>query len=140
MSTWGPSKKKSARASAGRRRPASSSRSVVPSRGTTPASRRTGDTTPGPPTEKTGTAANGPARRGSTAAGGSPDGAVGRQHEVAGVVFIGGGLPLYADLAGPLGRGLGTLMGWFVGLGRYAVPVVLVVMGVALIRRGRSAS
>ncbi len=136
MSTWGPSKKKSARASAGRGRQGTRSRWASPGRGADPTvpSRRPDDATPVPPTT---TAATGRGRR-------RPEPVVGRQHEMAGVIFVGVGLllalALYADLAGPLGRGLSTLLAIFIGLGRYAVPVVLVVMGVALIRRGQSAS
>ena len=40
--------------------------------------------------------------------------------------------------AGPLGRGIARVVGWFSGLGRFIVPVALVGAGVALIRRGRS--
>ncbi len=47
---------------------------------------------------------------------------------------------MYLDLAGPLGRGIETLMGWLVGYGRYALPLVLVAVGVAFLRRGRTAS
>jgi S-DNA-T family DNA segregation ATPase FtsK/SpoIIIE len=50
------------------------------------------------------------------------------------------GLAVYVNLAGPLGRGIETLAGWLFGLGRYAVPVVLVAAGVSFLRKGRSAS
>jgi S-DNA-T family DNA segregation ATPase FtsK/SpoIIIE len=49
------------------------------------------------------------------------------------------GLGIYVDLAGPFGRGVETVVGWFTGLGRYLVPPVLVAIGVALVRKGRSA-
>ena len=49
-------------------------------------------------------------------------------------------LAVYVNLAGPLGRGIETLAGWLFGLGRYAVPIVLVAIGVSLLRKGRSAS
>ncbi len=68
----------------------------------------------------------------------------GREHEFIGLGLIGLalmlGLAVYLDLAGPLGRGIETLSGWLFGLGRYAVPVVLVAGGVSMLRRGRSAS
>jgi S-DNA-T family DNA segregation ATPase FtsK/SpoIIIE len=68
----------------------------------------------------------------------------GRSHELIGVVLIGAGLlaglAMYFDLAGPVGRGIETLFGWVIGLVRYALPVVLVVCGVALIRRGATSS
>jgi S-DNA-T family DNA segregation ATPase FtsK/SpoIIIE len=72
------------------------------------------------------------------------EGVDGRQHEFLGLGLIGAGvllgLAIYLNLAGPLGRGVETLIGWFTGLGRYAVPVILVGSGVALVRRGRSSS
>ena len=49
------------------------------------------------------------------------------------------GLAIYLELAGPFGRGANTVVGWFTGVGRYLVPVVLVGVGVALVRKGRSA-
>ncbi|MDX2379060.1 MAG: DNA translocase FtsK 4TM domain-containing protein [Acidimicrobiia bacterium] len=68
----------------------------------------------------------------------------GREHEFIGLGLIGVGallaLAIYLDLAGPLGRGVETLTGWFTGLGRYVVPVVLIVSGIAFVRRGRSYS
>ncbi len=68
----------------------------------------------------------------------------GREHEFLGLGLIGGGVLLamavYLNLAGPLGRGVETLTGWFTGLGRYVVPVGLVLTGVALVRKGRSYS
>jgi S-DNA-T family DNA segregation ATPase FtsK/SpoIIIE len=48
------------------------------------------------------------------------------------------GLAIYLDLAGPIGRGVETLIGWIFGLGRFAVPPVLALVGVAFVRRGRS--
>ncbi|MFK8024146.1 MAG: DNA translocase FtsK 4TM domain-containing protein [Ilumatobacter sp.] len=49
-------------------------------------------------------------------------------------------LGIYGDLAGPAGRGVETLIGWGFGLGRFVVPIVLAVVGVSFIRRGRSSS
>jgi len=49
------------------------------------------------------------------------------------------GLAIYFDLAGPFGRGVKTVVGWFTGVGRYLVPLVLIAVGVALVRKGRSA-
>jgi len=45
------------------------------------------------------------------------------------------GLGLYGDLAGPLGRGLASLLLMLVGLLAYVVPAVMVVGGVLLLRR-----
>ena len=68
----------------------------------------------------------------------------GREDEFFGIGFIVVGvllgLGIYFNLAGPLGRGIETLIGWFTGLGRYIVPVALVAIGVALVRKGRSGS
>ena len=50
----------------------------------------------------------------------------GREHEFIGIGLIAAGvllgLAIYFNLAGPLGRGIETLLGWIVGLGRFAVP------------------
>ena len=66
----------------------------------------------------------------------------GREDELWGIGFIGAGmligLAVYVDLAGPLGRGVETLVGWFTGLGRFIMPIALVGIGVALVRKGRS--
>jgi S-DNA-T family DNA segregation ATPase FtsK/SpoIIIE len=66
----------------------------------------------------------------------------GREDEFIGIGFIVVGvllaLGIYFNLAGPLGRGIETLIGWFTGLGRFIVPVALVAIGVALVRKGRS--
>jgi S-DNA-T family DNA segregation ATPase FtsK/SpoIIIE len=67
---------------------------------------------------------------------------VGREDEFLSVAFIGVGillaLAIYVNLAGPLGRAIEKLVGWFTGLGRYIVPVALVGIGVALVRKERS--
>jgi hypothetical protein len=66
----------------------------------------------------------------------------GREDEFAGIGFILVGvllgLAIYFDLAGPLGRGVETLVGWFTGLGRFIVPIALVGIGGALVHKGRS--
>lgn len=68
----------------------------------------------------------------------------GREHEFAGIIvlLIGVvlGLATYFDLAGPLGRGIETFVGWIIGLGRYVLPLVLVAAGVALVKKGQSSS
>ncbi len=68
----------------------------------------------------------------------------GREHEFIGLGLIGAaivlGLAVYLDLAGPLGRGVETLAGWLIGLGRYVFPLVLVAVGVSFVRRGRSSN
>ena len=66
----------------------------------------------------------------------------GRENEFAGIGFIIAGiiigLGVYFNLAGPVGRGVETMVGWLTGLGRYLVPVALVTIGVALVRKGES--
>jgi S-DNA-T family DNA segregation ATPase FtsK/SpoIIIE len=68
----------------------------------------------------------------------------GREHEFLGIGLIGLGavlgLAIYWNLAGPLGRGIEKLFGWFTGIGRFLVPVVLIAVGVALVHKGRSSS
>jgi S-DNA-T family DNA segregation ATPase FtsK/SpoIIIE len=81
--------------------------------------------------------------RGSSAARSDLRSAVeGREHEFVGIALIAGGilvgLAIYFKLAGVLGRGFDRALGWLCGLGRYAIPVVLVAAGVALVRQGRS--
>ncbi|MFM2070504.1 MAG: hypothetical protein RLZZ623_767 [Actinomycetota bacterium] len=66
----------------------------------------------------------------------------GREHEFLGIGLIAAGaligLAVYLNLAGPLGRCVETLVGWFTGLGRFIVPIALVGTGAALVHRGRS--
>ncbi|HEX2784393.1 MAG TPA: DNA translocase FtsK [Ilumatobacteraceae bacterium] len=66
----------------------------------------------------------------------------GREHEFAGIGFIAVGvllgMAIYLDLAGPLGRGVETVVGWLTGIGRFIVPVALIGVGVALVHKGRS--
>ena len=49
-------------------------------------------------------------------------------------VGIVAGMGVYADVAGPVGRGLDTGIGLLVGWGRLIVPVALVALGVVLVR------
>ena len=64
----------------------------------------------------------------------------GRESDFGGVALISVGLLLilgvYFHVAGPVGRGLTTSLGWLVGVGRFLVPAVLIGAGVALVRRG----
>src|SRR5690606_12459862 len=68
----------------------------------------------------------------------------GRENEYVGLALIGVGvllgLAIYFRLAGILGSGVSELVGWCVGLGRFAVPVALVAVGVALVHKGESAT
>ena len=76
-------------------------------------------------------------------AGGELRGAVdGREDEFVGIALIAAGvllaLAIYFDLAGVLGEAISKVVGWFTGVARYLVPIALVCIGVALVRRGRS--
>jgi len=66
----------------------------------------------------------------------------GREDEFLGIGFIVVGvlvgLGVYAGKGGPLGTVVQTIVGWLAGLGMYVVPVALVGVGVALVRKGRS--
>ena len=66
----------------------------------------------------------------------------GREHEFAGIGFIAAGvllgMAIYLNLAGPLGRGVETVVGWLTGLGRFVVPIALVAIGAALVGKGQS--
>lgn len=63
----------------------------------------------------------------------------GREVEFWGVGLISTGillvLSLYMHIAGPLGRAIDTSFGWLLGLGRFALPVVVVGIGVAMVRK-----
>ena len=63
----------------------------------------------------------------------------GREVEFWGIGLISTGivlvLSMYLHMAGPLGRGIDTMFGWLLGLGRFALPVVVVGIGVAMVRR-----
>ena len=58
--------------------------------------------------------------------------------DVAGLLFIAlgivAGMGVYAEAAGPVGRGLDTGIGMVVGWGRLVVPVALVGLGIVLVR------
>ena len=132
MTTWGPSGKKSSKRSSGKRstrvdptaKTSKTSRSVR-----APSSASVSDATPQQVDRATGE------DEGDDDAGRHSD-------ELIGLGLIGTavllGLAIYLDLAGPIGRGVETLFGWFFGLGRFAVPLVLGAVGIAFVRKGRS--
>ena len=68
----------------------------------------------------------------------------GGEHEYIGLGLIALGvllaLAIYFGLAGIIGEGVDTFVGWFFGLGRFIVPLVLVAPGIALVHRGQSSS
>ena len=49
-----------------------------------------------------------------------------------GIVLV---LSMYLHMAGPLGRAIDTTFGWLLGLGRFALPMVITGIGVAMVRR-----
>ena len=62
----------------------------------------------------------------------------GREVEMWGVALISVALLLalsmYVDLAGPVGSGIDTALGWLVGIGRFALPPLIGGIGVAMVR------
>ena len=143
MNTWGPSKKPRAQSSnrsggSNRNAPKSSSSSKSSpktsssSKSSSQRSGTTRDLTP-PSTRRRD---NTPTELRAAVSG--------KEHDLTGVVLIGVGavlaLAMYFDLGGPLGSALDTFVGWFFGLARYLLPVALVAVGVAFIRKGRSSS
>jgi S-DNA-T family DNA segregation ATPase FtsK/SpoIIIE len=137
MSTWGPSGKKPTKKSSGKR-----STKVDPGTRTSRTSRndssgkgRGGSVRDQTPTEPMKVTSNDDSQAVYVDR---------RRDEFVGLGLIGAavllGLAIYLDLAGPIGRGVETLVGWFLGLGRFVVPLVLAGVGVAIVRRGRSSS
>jgi len=63
----------------------------------------------------------------------------GREVEFWGVGLVSVGillvLSMYLHKAGPVGHGLDIVFGWLLGLGRFALPVVVIGIGVAMVRR-----
>ncbi len=135
MNTWGPSNKPRGSGS-GRAARSSSSRSS--SSGT---SGRSGPTRPRSGVSDATPPGN---RRRNQAQAELRQAVSGREHEFIGIVLVGAGvligLATYFDLAGPLGRAVEAFVGWFLGLGRFVLPVVLVSSGVALVKKGQSSS
>lgn len=123
------------------------------SRAETPAGRATGNPAKGAAGAGKGAATRGAARgdvtdeyalrRRDQATAELREAVSGRENEFWGVGLVGLGLLLGLGIyigasAGPLGRAVARVVGWFTGLGRFIVPVALVGAGVALIRRSRS--
>ena len=148
MSTWGPSKKKppAKKRAVNQRSSAKRSTSVSSLSRTARASSKADDTEVMPSSRSNVRDQTPPQMtRGDRAASELRGALEGREHEFLGLGLIGGGvlcaLAVYVDdLAGPLGRGSETLIGWFMGLGRFAVPLILIATGVSLVKRGRSSS
>ena len=63
----------------------------------------------------------------------------GRGHEFGGIALVCLGILLfmsvYANIAGPVGRGLNTVLSSTIGLGRFVIPVLVIGAGVAFIQR-----
>ena len=134
MTTWGPNGKKSGGKRSTRVNP--TAKTARTSRSSSPSSRSKGSVR-----DETPPAAPRSRPRVDDEIGGMLGG---RESEFIGLGLIGLaillGLAIYLDQAGALGRGVETLIGWIAGLGRFAVPVVLVAVGIAFVRRGRSSS
>ena len=68
----------------------------------------------------------------------------GKEHDFWGLVLIViaviMALGVYGDVAGPLSSAIEWVVAFLAGLGRYLVPPLLVVLGIVLIRDGRSSS
>jgi S-DNA-T family DNA segregation ATPase FtsK/SpoIIIE len=132
MTTWGPSGKKPSKKSSGKR-----STHVDPASKTSKTSRSSRSTSRGSVRDATPQQVDR-----STEHDEDRDHSGRHNDELIGLGLIGAavllGLAIYLDLAGPIGRGVETLFGWFFGLGRFAVPVVLGAVGVAFVRKGRS--
>ena len=66
----------------------------------------------------------------------------GREGEFRGIaiVVLGvlAGLSVYLNVAGPVGDGVDTALGWVLGLGRFLLPPAFVAIGVVVIRRNES--
>ncbi len=152
MSTWGPSKKRSTPKKSGSAASGSgSSKKSTTAKAPTKASSKTSAPAKASAASTSRAKASGNVRDATPPEGEIVEGTSGwrgavggREHEFIGIGLIGLavvlGLAVYVDLAGPLGQGLETLMGWLVGYGRYALPLVLVALGVAFLRRGHTAS
>jgi S-DNA-T family DNA segregation ATPase FtsK/SpoIIIE len=107
-----------------------------------PKKRSKATTTAKRPPAKPAAAAASPSSRRGQASSELRQAIEGREHEFAGIGFIVSGvllgMAIYLDLAGPVGRGVETLVGWFTGLGRFLVPIALISIGIALVHKGQS--
>jgi len=141
MSTWGPSKKRSSKQRSSSGRAGASGRSAGKG---SPASRSSKGAKQPAGSVRDATPPHTHRSKREQAEAELRDAVGGREHEFVGLALIGVavllGLAVYVDLAGPLGRGIETLVGWLAGLGRHAVPLVLLGVGVSFVRSGRSAS
>jgi len=131
MSTWGRDK---GRGDGGRR---STARAKTTQR--QPVTRSTAKTSSMP---KSSDGASG--RRGERVGAELRDVVDGRKHDFIGfgLIALGAllGLAVYFGLAGVLGRGIEVAIGWFTGVGRFAVPAALIAIGVAFVRDGKAAA
>ena len=66
----------------------------------------------------------------------------GREGEFRGIatVLVGilAALAVYLNVAGPVGDGVDTALGWVLGLGRFLLPPAMIAIGVVMIRRNES--
>jgi len=93
---------------------------------------------PGRPSTRAGAGATRETARADKGPGEIRRAVTGREHEFWAIAFIAcgilAGLAVYARLAGPVGRGADAALGAGIGLGRFALPVILVAIGIALLR------
>ena len=83
-------------------------------------------------------------RKSGSSRGEVRDALSGRENELSAIAFFALGvligLAVYARLAGPVGRGTDTALGCIMGLARYALPLISVAIGVALLRGDQAPS
>ena len=83
-------------------------------------------------------------RKSGSSRGEVRDALSGRENELSAIAFFALGvligLAVYARLAGPVGRGTDTALGSIMGLARYALPLISVAIGVALLRGDQAPS
>ena len=136
MATYGPGQRRTSKSNSGRTAPTRGAGTRATPSGSSRAPRSTGR-----PADVSGYDRTTAVGRGRASAE-LRSAIEGREHEFAGIGFIVVGLLLalaiWFHVAGPLGRGIEVLVGWFTGLGRFVVPVALVGIGAALVHRGRS--
>jgi len=138
MATWGPSKKHEAKA-------LPAGRSAAPARSGGSSSGASGDASGTRTVSRARySRTDEPRNRRAEASGELRRAIAGREREYIGLGLIVAGvllaLGVYVDVAGPLSGAIEWLVGFFTGVGRYVVPVGLVVLGVAFIRDARTAS
>ena len=95
-----------------------------------------------PSTTKKGAAKKSPSGRNAGKGSSQRGGNSGNDSGLLGIALIAVGvlliLAVWFSLAGPAGDGAGTFLGWFLGVGRHLLPLVLIGSGVAVLREHES--